>query len=392
MASLLDSFFRLAFKRKPREGRAPDEETIIAATNARRASAAVSSTFDPNLSQLPSGTPRSFLIPTDDPLTLYRLMLGITNAAQLGFTESSVVGRRPAANIGLYARVVHAEQKSEDGFKVFSILINACYFLQIVLAAALTAMSAAAIGNGAITAFGAMNTIMAGFLTFLKGSGLPGRLKYYSNEWKKIREFIEQRERDFAREGCTLDVYEVVDTIEKMYTHTKQDIEANTPDTYTSVSGTRQRVQEKEKTIGGFDVSQLDSLASKLKGIDGVVGKIASGIEQRTKGVTDNIHAHEKEIESDLRGLEKAVIRDVEDHKAQLDREAREHRDQAERALEGGAQAVDDSRLRAIEKGEQMLQRAKELPDRAGDEAWAAAVREMRNAADLLERRTSTKS
>lgn len=61
-------------------------------------------------------------------------------------------------------------------------MINACYFLQIIVAAALTAMGAAGTSSQAITAFGAINTIIAGFLTFLKGSGLPGRLKYYGNE------------------------------------------------------------------------------------------------------------------------------------------------------------------------------------------------------------------
>jgi len=116
--------------------------------------------------------------PEKDPLTFFRLMLGIQTWPYLGFTISGPQGTRPAANIGLYARVVHSEQKAKDSFKVFSIVINGCYFLQIVIAAALTALGAARASSGAVTAFGALNTVIAGFLTFLKGSGLPGRFKY----------------------------------------------------------------------------------------------------------------------------------------------------------------------------------------------------------------------
>lgn len=86
--------------------------------------------------------------------------------------------------------------------------------IQIIVAAILTALGAGQSSYTAITAFGALNTIIAGFLSYLKGSGLPGRLKWQQNEWKKIREFVEQRERDLSREGCTLDVYELVAVIE----------------------------------------------------------------------------------------------------------------------------------------------------------------------------------
>lgn len=92
-----------------------------------------------------------------------------------------------------------------------------------------------------VTAFGAINTVIAGLLTYLKGSGLPNRIRYYENQWKRVREYIEQRERDFSRQDCKLDVNEVVSAIEDMYEQVKADIQTNTPDNYISVSDIRAR-------------------------------------------------------------------------------------------------------------------------------------------------------
>ena len=51
-----------------------------------------------------------------------------------------------------------------------------------MFAAALTALGAAGASRSAVTVFGAMNTVMAGMLIFLKGSGLSNRLEYYQAE------------------------------------------------------------------------------------------------------------------------------------------------------------------------------------------------------------------
>jgi SMODS and SLOG-associating 2TM effector domain len=180
-------------------------------------------------------------------LRTFRLVVGISNDPQLtpyrrvwsGFSRE----QRVAPNLGIYARVVHNEKVAKDGYKRYSVLINSCLGAQLIVAAALTAMGAANSGHATITAFGAINTVIAGFLTYLKGSGLPARLKYYQNEWKRLREYIEQRERELSRAatgGWRLppghDLDNIVNTIEHMYNETKSDIEVNTPDGYTSIS------------------------------------------------------------------------------------------------------------------------------------------------------------
>lgn len=283
-------------------------------------------------SSILGGLNHSNPVPNEHNLNQFRLMLGITNSSNHGFGESSTMGSRPAPNIGIYARVIYAEQNAKDSFKVFNVVINACYFLQIVVAAALTALGAAGVSNGAVTAFGAINTVIAGFLTFLKGSGLPNRLRYYGNEWQKIREFIEQRERDFARETCSLDVYKVVATIDQMYTNAKEDIQMNTPDSYTSVSNTRYTRDGKtggDGKIGGIDISKLEGLASKIPKIDGIVHNVMSGV-----------HNHEQQTEQEVRGSEKSVQRHVEDHKTHLEHEARERDAQLTRAAAEGRDTI----------------------------------------------------
>jgi hypothetical protein len=325
MASFMSAVFRLTSRSKPQESHMrPDEESGQGNPNfrPRHGSTVVSST------SMIGGLNQTSSLPNEHNLNQFRLMLGITNSSDHGFGESSTMGSRPAPNIGIYARVIYAEQNAKDSFKVFNVVINACYFLQIVVAAALTALGAAGVSNGAVTAFGAINTVIAGFLTFLKGSGLPNRLQYYGNEWQKIREFIEQRERDFAREPCSLDIYKVVATIDQMYTSAKEDIQMNTPDSYTSVSNSRHL---RDGKIGGIDISKLEGLASKIPGREGMVHSVMSGVEKKAHGVLSSVHDHEKQMEQGVGGFVKSVLRDVEDHKTRLEHEAREREGQLNR-------------------------------------------------------------
>ncbi|EAU32027.1 conserved hypothetical protein [Aspergillus terreus NIH2624] len=168
-------------------------------------------------------TDESTLIPPTDKLLVFRALTGIDSVPALTTLNHL---RRTAPNVGIYTRVVRAEQSAAQRYRFFSILINTCLGIQIVVAAALTALGAASGPHSAVTAFGAINTIMAGVLTYLKGSGLPDRLKHYQNEWRNIREYVEQRERELCLNGCDLDVQEEIQIIESMYEGVKREIEA----------------------------------------------------------------------------------------------------------------------------------------------------------------------
>jgi hypothetical protein len=179
------------------------------------------------------------LVEASDQLASFRTLVGIDNGPGL---TTGLYSPRKADNVGIYGRVVKAENSSRTKYKIFSVLINVCLGLQLVVAAALTALGA---GNGPhklVTALGGINTVIAGLMTYLKGSGFPHRLKYFENEWTKVREFIEQREREFCREGCILSVEEEVNNVMQMYDDVKGDIETNSSEGILSASSMQKKL------------------------------------------------------------------------------------------------------------------------------------------------------
>lgn len=164
------------------------------------------------------------LIPAHDKLLVFRSLTGIDTVPALRGAGHSV---RAAPNLGIYARVVESESAAAQGYRLFNLLINTCLGTQIIVAAVLTALGASNGPHNAVMGFGAVNTIIAGFLTYLKGSGLPNRLKYHEIEWKAVRELIEQREREFCMADCELDVAEEVRMVEDLYARVKEELEAN---------------------------------------------------------------------------------------------------------------------------------------------------------------------
>lgn len=258
---------------------------------------------------------------TDERLFLFRHLTGIT-------THPSMVGSRAAPNLGIYTRVVNNEAKAKKGHKYFSWLINGCLGVQVIVAAALTALGAAGANHTAITAFGAINTVIAGVLTFLKGSGLPNRLKYYHSEWKQIREFIEQRERDLSRPGCDLDVFGVIGMIEKMYEEVKTDLKASTPDRFAGF-GTKKQTETATKD-SAFNLPRVETggFSEKLRSVQsGFTSRVSTdGLKDKLTGHGSELgnHASEgmkgkfKEFEAGLAGRAKDMVMDRIGHKPEV--------------------------------------------------------------------------
>lgn len=78
----------------------------------------------------------------DDNLNMFRLLVGIISHPSMGPNFRHPAGNRPAANLGIYARVVHNELTAKKGYKRMSLLINSCLGLQIIVAASLVALGA----------------------------------------------------------------------------------------------------------------------------------------------------------------------------------------------------------------------------------------------------------
>jgi hypothetical protein len=205
------------------------------------------STAIPELPPPPPPPPLDTHVFSDSQLAIFRYLTGIHSAPDHRVETNRW---RPCDNIGIYKRVVTKEEDAKFKYLLFSRLINACLGLQIIVAASLTALGA---GNGphtVVTLFGAVNTIIAGFLTYLKGSGLPNRYKHFQFEWAKLREYIEQRERDFMR-GNTSDAFDEVKIIEEKYEAVRRNVEASDPDSFPSVAKTGEKVGDSASGTGG---------------------------------------------------------------------------------------------------------------------------------------------
>ncbi|TAQ83942.1 hypothetical protein B7494_g7733 [Chlorociboria aeruginascens] len=238
----------------------------------------------------------------NDPLSLFRLLVGITSHPTMSHHGNLFHGGRPASNLGIYARVVHNEADAKRGYKHWSLVINGCLGVQLIVAAALTAMGAAGARRSAVTVFGAINTVIAGLLTFLKGSGLPNRLRYYQAEWRKVREFIEQRERDFSRPGCTLDPHVVATLVEKLYEETKADLESNTPDRYASLKNSSEPVVKASE----IHIPRREAFMERVK-------ELGSGTEHKIKDLASHVEHNAEHAAEDLEKRKEDLI--TETHK-----------------------------------------------------------------------------
>ena len=169
-------------------------------------------------------TDENHLVPQRDKLLVFRSLTGIDTVPTVTTAGHAT---RAAPNLGIYPRVVREERKAKRSFKVYNLIVNICLGTQMVVAASLTALGAANGSRHAVTAFGAINTIIAGFLTYLKGSGMPQRLKFIEDEFKAVREYIEQREREFCLADCPLDPVVEAQIVDDMYQDAKQDLEGS---------------------------------------------------------------------------------------------------------------------------------------------------------------------
>ena len=153
---------------------------------------------------------------------------------------------RPAPNHGIYKRTVDEEIKAHFHYNLSKWAVNVFYLLQIIIGAALTALGAAKGPSGAVTVLGAMNTIIAGLLTYLKGQGLPLRLEAYVNQLRALREHIEERERRFmTSDGAGLSVEDEVSRIWEMYQEVRQNAQDKRPGTVKPTRGKNNNILQK---------------------------------------------------------------------------------------------------------------------------------------------------
>lgn len=188
-------------------------------------------------------------------LQLFRDLVGIH---PLPMKESG--HKRPAPNVGTYKRLVETLSKRRLEYYFTASFINICLFGQIVVAAALTALGAAAGSHVLITILGSVNTVIAGVMTYLKGQGLPDRLLEDANGLRRVREYLEQVERQLMAEDSTLDVEAEARIIYDMYNQVRKNAENNVPSNWKSLDTSQAQADAAKAEKGKKSQTQYQSI------------------------------------------------------------------------------------------------------------------------------------
>ena len=256
-------------------------------------------------------------------LVKFQTLTGISSPNLLGANIY-----RPARNEGIYKRTVDEETKVSFQYSVSNYVVNIGGMLQIVLGAALTALGAANGPSAAVTILGAVNTITAGLLTYLKGQGLPMRLEQYLHMLRTLREHIEAREREFLEPDCPLDVDWEIENVARMYQEVRQTAEDNAPGTVLPPRGAITSLLKKP------DIRRDEVMAPR--GDKSAMGMLAGGLRDLA---TFGKHA-EQEAEAKMGG---AAEREKTAMGETIERENTMMGESAERgkaAAEGGKQSL----------------------------------------------------
>ncbi|KAI1383029.1 uncharacterized protein F4822DRAFT_90288 [Hypoxylon trugodes] len=188
------------------------------------------------LKNLSWGAPAGLSIrgPNDENLVIFRKALGINyhyEAADSGTLEE---GRTSA--VGIYRSVIREQQSKAIQHAFLTAFLYLCYFAQIVIGAALTAIGpTSGRYQTLITVLGAVNTVLAGLLALIKGSGQPQRLEKDRVGFRRLQDWIEETEALLAVGVIGRNRKEVgllVESAFKRYNAAKMSVENNSPDFY----------------------------------------------------------------------------------------------------------------------------------------------------------------
>ncbi|PSS05125.1 hypothetical protein BD289DRAFT_449005 [Coniella lustricola] len=200
---------------------------------------------------------------SDEPLRVFRRAVGINSdlapksirpgAAELGLHEPT----------GIYRKIIDEKRSRKTKHFVISWLLNFVHFAQIVIGATLTALGPnASRYTVPITVLGAVNTVIAGVLALLKGSGLPERLHKDETELHKLQEWIEETEALLATGIIGRDRRDIgvlVESAFRKYNSAKMSVENNRPDNYVLDPGSTAHGTKKTPLSSSLAVDGADS-------------------------------------------------------------------------------------------------------------------------------------
>lgn len=186
----------------------------------------------------------------DENLVIFRKALGINIHRRLGSglipTSTSFSSPSPASDgtleegrksaTGIYRTVIATRVRMAVQHALLTAFLYLVYFAQVVIGAALTALgSTAARHERLITILGAFNTVLAGVLALIKGSGQPQKLGKDRVGFRRLQDWIEETEALLAVGVIGRNRREVgllVESAFKRYNAAKASEENNDPDFY----------------------------------------------------------------------------------------------------------------------------------------------------------------
>ncbi|OAP58876.1 hypothetical protein AYL99_06173 [Fonsecaea erecta] len=112
----------------------------------------------------------------------------------------------------LYGRATRQLSKQRFTYYMTASLSNTMLLSQVVLGAALTALGASESSHILITIFGAMNTIIAGLVAYLKSRGQPMRARMYRDDLERVVDEIENSEIMWLGITTGVNGYDDIDT------------------------------------------------------------------------------------------------------------------------------------------------------------------------------------
>ncbi|KAI1196775.1 hypothetical protein F5X97DRAFT_344333 [Nemania serpens] len=170
----------------------------------------------------------------DENLLIFRRALGINVNREAGDGGTLEEGRKTA--IGIYRVVVDTQTRMLIQHALLQAFLYVVYFAQIIIGAALTALGATASRyETVITVLGAFNTVLAGVLALIKGSGQPQKLGKDRIGYRRLQDWIEETESLLAVGVIGRNRREVgllVESAFKRYNAAKASEENNDPEFY----------------------------------------------------------------------------------------------------------------------------------------------------------------
>jgi hypothetical protein len=94
----------------------------------------------------------------------------------------------------LYGRALDQKKAQQRTYAFTATVSNSLLLSQVVLGAAVTALGASESSHILITLFGALNTIIAGIVAYLKSRGQPMRARMFRDDLERVVDEIENSE------------------------------------------------------------------------------------------------------------------------------------------------------------------------------------------------------